>query len=378
MRILLMGDIHIGAIKDTNYVYNVMTEIIDKEVIFNKIDMIVIMGDYFDRLFRANEEYVGLAINVMTYIVNSIRKRSVSLRLIEGTFSHDANQYKLFNYFFNDNNLDIKLIKTVTEEEINGKKILYIPEEYVMDKNEFYREYLYSGKKYDYIFGHGNIIEGLPKMAQINNNASVNKEKQVPRFKSGELGSICKICCFSHVHIRQSFDNVHYIGSLFRTSFGEEGPKGYAVIEDDKLSLIENERAYIYKTYTFDEKHDIFKNNDNIIKEINKIKKENIKIFNNEIFGKIRLKLKLPNDVYSSFKDDLLLIINADKHISILMEESYTLEEDIKEDDNNEFDFILDKNIQIHEKIHSFIQKQYDYDLPINIIEKYITEPLKI
>ena len=65
MRILLIADLHIGSIKDIPYFYNVTTDIIEKEVIFTKTDLVLFLGDYFDKLFKVNEEYVSLAINIM-------------------------------------------------------------------------------------------------------------------------------------------------------------------------------------------------------------------------------------------------------------------------------------------------------------------------
>ena len=378
MRILLMADIHIGSIKDTRYVYNVITDIIEKEVIFNKTDMVVILGDYFDRLFRANEEYVSLAINVMSYLVESCKRSKTKIKLINGTFSHDYDQYKLFNYFFSMKDIDIRLFTTVTEEIVNGKHILYVPEEYMMDKHIFYKKYLYSDKQYDYIFGHGMIIEAFPTIVQVSHSASSGKEKTVPRFTSGELSKVCKLSVWGHWHHYTEMRNVYYLGSLFRNSFGEEEDKGYGIIENDEFKFIKNEKAYIYKTYVFDETSPIYENNDNIIKEINKIKNENKEIFTGKLVGKIRLKLKLPVNVYSSFKDDLVSITNEDRIFTLLIEDNNS---DIIEEDNpetTEYDFLLDNNIQIHEKIHSYIQKQFDSDISLNQIKKYITEPLSI
>ena len=82
MRFLLFADIHIGSIKDTNYVYTVLTNIIDKELIFNHTDAVFILGDYFDRLFKVNEEYVSLAINVMSYLRRACARSKTKIRII--------------------------------------------------------------------------------------------------------------------------------------------------------------------------------------------------------------------------------------------------------------------------------------------------------
>jgi hypothetical protein len=44
-----------------------------------------------------------------------------------------------------------------------GKLLLYLPEEYIIDQESYYKEYF--NKKYDYIFEHGVIIEGMPMVA---------------------------------------------------------------------------------------------------------------------------------------------------------------------------------------------------------------------
>ena len=59
------------------------------------------------------------------------------------------------------------------------------------------------------------------------------------------LGSICNLSVWGHYHVKTKIaDNVYYLGSLFRDSFGEESPKGYGIIEDNKFEFIENNKAY--------------------------------------------------------------------------------------------------------------------------------------
>ena len=47
MRVLLLADIHIGAIKDIDYIYHNTIDIIDRELKLHKTDLLVILGDYF-------------------------------------------------------------------------------------------------------------------------------------------------------------------------------------------------------------------------------------------------------------------------------------------------------------------------------------------
>lgn len=362
MRILLFADIHIGSIKDISYVYNVTTDIIEKEVMFKKTDMVVILGDYFHRLFKVNDEYVSLAINIMSYLIRACSRSNAKIRIVYGTESHEMNQYKLFNYHMTSSDIDMKVFDTVTEEVVDGKRFLYVPEEYVIDKEEHYGKYLYSGKTYDYIFGHGIIEDGMPQVVSTSNEGNKNKEKQVPRFKSGEFASISKITVFGHYHVRTKMDGeVYYLGSLFRSSFGEEGPKGYAVIEDDAIQFIDNDKAYVYRTYEYGPTSDVFKSADSIMNEIERIKQENADLFDGNTGGKIRMLFKPPVDVDDSFRENLKnLIFNDDHFASLIKEPNADLINEIKEDLEDEFDFIIDPSLGLIDKIYRYICMSYD------------------
>lgn len=373
MRILLMADIHIGSIKEIPYVYNTITDIIEKEIIFKKTDLVVILGDYFHRLFKVNEEYVSLAINIISFLVRSCKRSNTKIRIVYGTESHEMNQYKLFNHYITSKSIDIEIIDRVTSENINGCDILYVPEEYVDNKMEYYKEYLYSGKQYKYIFGHGVIIEGMPAAISYSDNDD-NKEKKVPRFKSGELSSISDICVFGHYHIFSNIcDNVYYLGSLFRDSFGEEEAKGYGIIEDDQFTFVENKNAYIFKTYEFNENSNIYDSSDNIVKEINKIKEENKNVFNGDIQGSIRIIFKTPKDIDKSFRENLKSLLMNDKCIHPLIKEySEDLSNDLKDEIDDEFSFILDNSIPLVDKLFRYISHVYDNPMSQKELEKYI------
>ena len=373
MKILLFADIHIGSIKDINYVYNIIKNIIDKECVYDKCNAVIILGDYFHRLFKANEEYISLAINVMSYIIKTCKMRKIKLRLVYGTESHEMSQYRLFNYHLTDPDLDIKIIDTVTEEELFPNiNILYVPEEYIESKEKHYKNYF--NKKYNYIFGHGVIIEGMPMVLY---NKTNSKEKKVPYFKSKELGNISDLCIFGHYHRYLKLDNVFYLGSLFRDSFGEEDPKGYGIIKDGKFEFIENEEAYIYKTYEFDEKSEIYKDSEKLIQMIKNIKKENEDIFKGEKVGKIRLIFNL-EDKDDMFKENIRNLLFNDKLISLLINEKTELIKEIEDEIEEEYDYILDNSLLITDKIHRYLKQEYDSDMSMKELIKYINEEYNI
>lgn len=374
MRILVFADIHIGSIKDIAYVYNVITDIIEKEVIFKKTDLVVICGDYFHRLFKVNEDFVALSINVMSYLIRACKRNDTKIRIVYGTESHEMNQYRLFNYHMTSERIDMKVYDTVTEEIINGEHFLFIPEEYISGKHEFYKKYF--NKHYDYIFGHGVIEEGMPMVVPY--STGNHDEKQVPRFKSQELGDISDLCIFGHYHCYTDMgDNVYYLGSLFRDSFGEETPKGYGIIEDGKFTFVENKEAYVYKTYEFDQSSEIYKSSDNILNEIDKIKKENENIFNGNQQGKIRIIFKTPENVDPSFRENLKDILFNDKYISPMIKETNNeVINEVKEDIDDEYDFILDNSLSIQDKIYRYMNKQYDDVMSMELLSSYLKDAL--
>jgi len=372
LRILLLADIHIGAIKDTNYIYHTIQNIIDRELVFHKTNLVVILGDYFDRALRVDEQYTALAINVMMYIVNMCRTRNIKIRLIYGTHSHDMNQYQLFNEYIQASYVDFKVIKNVSDEIIDNKHILYVPEEYIFNKEEYYKDYLYSDNHYDYIFGHGNISDILP--FDINIHSRNQNEKHSPIFTVNDFTNICKLSIFGHYHIHKEYNNVIYIGSLFRWKFGEEEAKGYGIIENDKFIFKKNKYAYTYKTYDFPEDDIIYNDKKELLKALFKIKIENKNLFNTDEVGKIKLVFH-PKSDNKLFNETIRLLLVKENILSLSIKEITNEESQIIDNiKDTEYEFILDKSLSPVDKIHMFINKKYKTDLSVSSIQNYINE----
>ena len=376
MRLLCLADIHIGSIKDTNYVFDTLKDIFDEELLRHKTDAVILLGDYFDRSLRVNDAFTSLAINVMMYLIDLCKRRKCKLRIVYGTESHDANQYVLFHHFLKDKDLDFKIMYHVEEEELfKNIRVLYLPEEYIEDES-YYQEYF--SKKYNYVFGHGIIVEGMP-MLQFDNKPKSN-EKRVARFRAKQLAEICDICLFGHYHVNCFPEkNVGYVGSLFRNCFGEEKDKGYCVIEDKEIKFVKNEKAYTFTTYEFAMDSSVYDTTDDLMREINKIKESNKKLFEGTEFGKIRLKFNLPKDVDDEFKINLRDILSKDKNIAtLLVDKKDEIEEEVKETIDVEYNFILDSSLNIYDKLFQYMEKKYDLDISLDDLKKYIEEDFKL
>lgn len=372
-RILLFADLHIGSIKNIPYVYNTITNIFDKEIQLGKVDAVVFLGDYFHQLFKCNSEYVRLAINIMSYLMLLCRRKNIKVRMVYGTESHDSDQYGIFDFFTKCSDFDFKVITTAQAEDLFFNcRVLYLPEEYVYDKESYYSKLL-SGR-YDYIFGHGVIQEGMP-MAK----PSVTKEKSVPIFKSAELARISKVCVFGHYHIYTDMGNsVYYLGSLFRNSFGEDEAKGYGIIENDELTFVENSDTYEFKTYVYPKDSSIYKDQAAFTREFLRLKVKHKGIFDGTTPGKIRMVFHLPDHFDSAFKEKIKsVVLNENCIVAVFKDEFACKDMSIKET-TTEYDYVLDDSLQVEDKIHNYINKHYDYNLPLESIGDYIRNIFRI
>ena len=155
----IIADIHIGVIDD-----DIMIRELD-EIFFNKIneyklDFVIIAGDLFDKQIKVNGKgFKSLSVFIVK-LVEYCCNNNTKLRIIQGTYSHDLDQLKyvdaLLSVYFNNHNLDYKLIYSVTSEELfDNLKILYIPEEYIEDKKEYYKH------NYSFIYAFTEVAKTI-------------------------------------------------------------------------------------------------------------------------------------------------------------------------------------------------------------------------
>jgi len=244
-----IGDIHWGA-GDSEHRRKELTEEFLIPVQESELDLIVIDGDYWDTKLSLTDKNAIYGINFFTELYQICKAKNIKLRLLRGTYTHDFNQNETFRSFV-DNDI-FKIYNTVTEEEISGRKILFIPEEYPENMKDFYADYLNESRinYYDLIFGHGTfkfqawqcqILES----EKFIKSAPVFDEKEMMTYSKGPV-------LFGHIHISTSYKNkVFYHGSFSRTAHSEEQAKGFLLVEyknenEYNVEFIENKLAPIY------------------------------------------------------------------------------------------------------------------------------------
>lgn len=383
---LLIADLHIKA-QDYMQTYKEY-KFLEKYLENKTYDFCIILGDFFDRKIYSYEDYIQLSYKYMILLMSHCKK----IRVVYGTRSHENDQYNIFDMATKDIyklapssfSIDYKVIKHVEEEELfPDMNVLYVPEEYVLDKKEYYSSYL-GTKKYDYIFGHG-VIQEVMSNAVRHSDKKTNKiknHKKPPVFTTAELKESCKgQTFFGHYHIHTNIDNkIFYVGSFSRFCFGEEESKGFYEIQTDgknyESNFVKNLEARTFITKRYGYKDKIFSSEENLMKEINSIQKRK------EVAGidYLRLVFNIPEDYENSefminllnekfkFSDDIKIeVVNG-----YIEKKRQANKEQVKEIFKN-YDIIFEKDIPLENKISYFIKEKNEKEIIPENVKKYLS-----
>lgn len=355
---LVVGDIHFGYYPPELLYkeFNLILESIDKY----KPNCVVIAGDYYDNKLSMASAHSVYSIKAFSNLVKKCEENHIKLRQIKGTNSHDPeNQLKNLAQIANGTYCDYKLFLTVAEEELfPGIKVLYIPEEYMDDKDSYYN--LYFKNHYQAVFGHGMFEE-----TNFSSNDKYKTMRKYPVFNSKEMEELCEgPIVFGHIHTPQKIRNrIQYTGSLVRSRFGEEEAKGIYLASFDtenketEFTFIENEITTKYDTIEINSDNQVFSMMIN--EQINYFKK----LVDNYKRDYLRIKISLPEDMVNStmFIDGITVMFNDMKDVTILIQDNskIKLNKEIKEKVDllmDKYNFIFDKSVGYDIKIQEFIK----------------------
>lgn len=366
-----ISDIHFGAFDSDDLIDELKYYFLRQLKKMPKLDVIFIQGDLYHYELSLNSRAALNSFKFINKLQEIAYEKNAKIRIIKGTKSHDYNQ--LANIKFNKR-IDLKIIDTVKVEEIfEGYKVLYLPEEYVNDQEEYYGEYLNPINKYDVIIGHGMVEE-----VSFKKFSSEVQLKSAPIFKSKDLINACKgFISFGHIHTSYIIkDKIYYTGSFSRWCHGEEEPKGfyfslYSTKNNNyKIIPVENKMAYKFIT-----KHitKIIMNRkvEDVIDIIESYQiKKNIK--------KLRLKIKEVNNKDFMLKLELLKKYfrnnkNIDLDITSLIidDEDENIEEFL-----DRYDYLFDKKMTTEETISTFINNEFDYELSVERIDELLHDDI--
>lgn len=361
MKITFTADIHIG-----NPSTNLQELLACFEQMISTSDMIIVGGDILDAKYHTSSEHITTLLDLMDYITPMIRSTNKILRLIYGTQSHDSYpQLQILSPY--TKRMNFKIIPHVTEETIGNLRILYIPEEIITDKQEYYQATLYNpDKRYDYIFGHGTIQEGMPMV-----KPPTKKVRSTPIFTTEELSQRCtRFTCFGHYHAHWESHNVGYVGSLSRFRHGEKGDKGWYLMENNTRTFIKNPYSPNYTEIHLDcqqiNLQDLHTTIANQLSQFESTRNERDKLkFTFQLDRHLPQSINYIDIIRSLCKGDGISYNIHDVNETTIQDEQAI---------STEFDYILDPNTPIRDKIIKYNDTQFEGVLDENLLDQYLNK----
>jgi len=222
---LCISDIHFGVGPDAR-IYDELS-IVKDFISKNKLDVIHINGDFFDRKLSFGEPAALLAMQFFYELRELCIKNKIKLRIIHGTLGHERNQTEMFKRF-ESRYLDMKIINNVSEEELFPNfKVLYMPEEYPVNADEYYGEY--KKKTYNAIFGHGMWEFAAVKSLIEKGDYSAHETCPVLKIADWEPTIPHGFAMFGHIHKRIVYRHkFYYPGAFSAWDFTDISERGFA------------------------------------------------------------------------------------------------------------------------------------------------------
>lgn len=195
------------------------------DVDLNKVDLIVNIGDVFDKYVENDNEDFLYTLDHWKKFGKKAAKAKTIVRLVEGTTLHDWRQSRYIQLAMDEENVDFKYIDKIEIEiftQFNNLSVMYVPDNMAAKTPDEIWEIALTVlnanglKKVDLIFIHGGFYFQLPEKGRKHAHMEERWE------------SIVNIGIFNgHIHIPAFNGNmIRTNGSFDRIRHGEEHPKG--------------------------------------------------------------------------------------------------------------------------------------------------------
>lgn len=371
VKVMTINDLHFG-IDDTPRLYSEL-HIFKEKLAEYKPDILIFVGDYFDSKLSFTDNQSYYAMMFFNEVMMICKENNIIVRMVQGTRSHDLNQLQAFKSHERDKKVNFRIIEALSDEELLGLKILYIPEEYPEDR-EFYEEFFKQHQgEYDLVAMHGTAecVEGGEIMAK-----SVAGRKNVaPVFTVDELlGLLTKrgFVSSGHIHQRSNYKNkILYSGAYTRWRFDDTSDRGftYFEFEDDssKFEFILNSEAPEFKTIRLSESlidpnmpvQDLQKMLD---EEVGKT--DNLKI---DLAGLSKDKIDILKQHFSN-NEKVKIEVSKEKTKDVLNE---ALDEDIKAK-FKKYEYITHPSTPLEDRIDKYLKEEKGISLSLELIREIL------
>lgn len=381
-----LADLHIGALPMTMHIKELMW-LLDYIEHMENLDFLFIAGDTFDIKEYASSDVFRSVLDFIYALVDIALKFKAHIWIIEGTRGHDGLQIGTLKRIFRhltDEGLSqyenvhfyINAFADTFQVERTGDKldVLFLPEEYMVKPEEYYKPYFSS--HYDFIIGHGmtDAVWYAKKHQDKGHQAA-------PVFPLSELTSHANYTFFGHIHQHIEKERFQYIGAFSRW---EHGPNdaGFDVIEYDTETgiciptYIENPNAAKMVTIARNYKEDKL-NATEVVDDIrNALKDDTI-----STAYKIRLIVNFGPNVTNakSIREYIVGVIDTMPNVTLICK--YGDEPDDDSPENNADSFQLDEYQTMTERddlsVQEYIKKNRDTTIPLETIQEVMGFTLK-
>lgn len=239
---IIMADMHCGAINPDRFMKELDSCLFTRLNHMKKLDAFIIAGDLFDMKEYSSSDTFRMVLELLQKILEYTEKLDTKIVVLKGTRTHDDLQLYTLETIYKDCER-IKFIHTVETDEICGVSFLYVPEEYVIDQELYYREYFAS--HYDIMIGHGMIDKIW--YAKDNTRKGISS---APIFNVEDLCKTANYCYFGHIHEHRAYGKskrFKYVGPMTVWEYDKKDC-GYYIIHYDETSNLANEE-YVPNEY---------------------------------------------------------------------------------------------------------------------------------
>ncbi|MMZ42087.1 hypothetical protein D1872_36040 [compost metagenome] len=375
-----LADIHTGPIEPEQWLYELTEGFIKPVKKLAILDYIVIAGDYFDSKLSMNSKAAKYGLKFFTMILELCEEKGAKLRVIKGTESHDNKQLDILRVMGTASKCDVRIIESVeTEQLFPDFNVLYIPEEYMEDKDAYYAPYF--EQRYQLIVGHGLVNEALPFAVTQESESTMSK---APILDLDTMLSICDgYIYFGHIHksitIKERF---RYINSFSRWAFGEEEDKGFCIYYYEPESKTARNEYIVNKYARRYDTIEVICNPESESSEKEQIEYL-LRLANSMVKDYLRMEVTIPeehpnpalitnmiNETFQRHRNIKIKLINNGK-----LRKEKEVHEKIKKLLDT-YDFVFDKKALPEEKLSKFIKIRYNKEINIDKMKRYLYESL--
>ena len=309
------------------------------------------------------------AITFFKELIDIVKEKHLIFRVVQGTRSHDLNQLQIFKPYEQDLDIDFKIIENVTEENILGMNVLFVPEEYPENSDEYYAPF--KQKYYNIMFVHGTF-DFVAQPGQIELSKKSVHTAPVFIWKEWKEALRDGFVSAGHIHGRNVYGRkIYYSGSFSRWNYGERSDKGFTYFEYDlennnyTVEFIDNTMAPKYEVFSVKELEIDLDNTDT--DTIKTLLNEQITEGNNlriDLSGLSKDKIEVLKKAYSGNPNVKIEV--RDEKKQVIRESAESMEKYKK------YHYITKRQLPLNKTIQRFCKEELNKDLAVDAIDKIL------